>query len=312
MSNAAAPISVVMPVYNGERHVGESIDSILAQTHSDFELIIVDDGSIDRTPEILEAYRKKDPRIKIITNEKNMGVIISRNRALNASSGRLIANQDADDIARPDRLMTQMRYMSEHPECGLLGARAEIIDGEGRRTGMYKHPRSHVIISAHMCFASQFVNSSVMMRRDAIKAVGQYDETMLHAEDYDLLSRMARGFRSANLPFVLESWRSGGSTSDKRRIQMSCARKVGRDHMAGILSARSLRNHEKLLVILALPFVYVRHYLYRDISETRAGRAVKTIAAMRGKHGVIYKAMLLLPVTLRMIFKGVARSCRQR
>jgi len=115
-------VSVIMPVYNTETYVAQAIESILAQTFTDFEFIIVDDGSTDRTPAILDAFSRSDNRVRIIHNPVNRGPAACRNIGLNNSSGEYIALMDADDISKPERLAKQSAYLHNHPDVFVLGS----------------------------------------------------------------------------------------------------------------------------------------------------------------------------------------------
>ena len=124
-------VSVVMAVYNGEQYLQEAIESILSQTFSDFEFIIVDDASTDCTPEIVQNYAKYDKRIRLMRNKRNLGLTKSLNRGLNVSQGIYIARQDADDLSLPKRLELQVHFLDDHIEIGALGAGVEIVDEKG-------------------------------------------------------------------------------------------------------------------------------------------------------------------------------------
>src|SRR3989337_2996755 len=125
-------VSVIMSVYNGERHLRESVDSILNQTFQDFEFIIINDGSKDQSKYILESY--KDERIKLIHN-KNMGLTKSLNIGISIAKGKYIARQDADDISEPERLKTQYDFMEANPGLGLIGSQFEVIKENGEIAG---------------------------------------------------------------------------------------------------------------------------------------------------------------------------------
>src|SRR3712207_4685936 len=125
--SAAPPVSVVVPVYNTERYIAETIDSILKQTFTDFELIVIDDGSKDRSPDILRELAAKDSRIRLTVRE-NRGIVRTRNELLEQCRGKYMAVNDSDDLSMPDRLAKQVAYMESHPECVLLGSRVMLMD----------------------------------------------------------------------------------------------------------------------------------------------------------------------------------------
>jgi hypothetical protein len=153
-------ISVLMPVRDGARWLGEAIVSIEKQTLGDFELIIVDDGSTDATPQILAARAQADARIRAVRQER-LGLVAALNRALSEASGELIARLDADDISLPQRLACQSAYLDSHPQTGLVGTWADTIDEAGAVTGALQPPA--VDVAALLMRTNPFVHSSVML-----------------------------------------------------------------------------------------------------------------------------------------------------
>lgn len=197
-------VSVIMPVYNAEAYVAESIGSILGQTHTDLELIIVDDGSTDRSRDVVRSIT--DPRV-IHIEQANKGVAAALNTALALTKGALIARQDADDVSLPTRLERQLQRFREEPELAICGTWATITDATGEPTGAHEHPTDHAHIRYRLLFDSQFVSSSVMMRASILAEVGCFDTDQRVFEDYDLWSRIARAGRTANLPEHLVKYR---------------------------------------------------------------------------------------------------------
>ena len=199
-------ISVIMSVYNGEKYLREAIGSILAQTFTDFEFIIVDDGSTDNSLEIIQSYN--DKRIRIINNEKNIGLTKSLNKALKAARGEYIARQDADDISLPSRFEEQMRYFEEHPEVALLGTSVYIIDENGKIIG------KHIILAkptAKDFFkCNPFDHGTVMFKKDIVNMIGFYNELIRYSQDYELWLRIAKYYEVRSLPQILYKLRSHG------------------------------------------------------------------------------------------------------
>ena len=136
-------ISVIMPVYNGERFLSEAVESILKQTYQDFEFIIVDDGSTDRSLEIIQYYQALDERIILIENGKNIGVASSLNKGISAAKGEFIARMDADDISLPERLEQQRAFMFTRPDLGVLGCNYYRIHADGELMDLCVLPESH-------------------------------------------------------------------------------------------------------------------------------------------------------------------------
>lgn len=197
-------VSVVMPVYNGERYIAQAIESILNQTFKDFEFIIVNDGSTDKTQEILKRYQG----IKII-NQNNQGVSVASNTGISQSSGKYIARLDADDISLPTRLAKQLAYLEEHAEIGILGSGAIIIDGKGKKWGYQKMPETDAEIRWFSIFKSPFIHSSVIFRRELIRNKFNeiYNQNYIPADDYDLWIRLLKTTNAANFPEPLIYYR---------------------------------------------------------------------------------------------------------
>jgi glycosyl transferase family 2 len=191
-------VSVVMSVFNGERFVSEAIDSILAQTYRDFEFIIIDDGSTDRTPEILANYGRRDGRISV-HRRANQGRCLSLNAGINIANGKYIARMDADDISLPDRLEEQIRFMDAHPEVGLLGGAFKLIGASGRVLRTIGFPSKDSEIRSAMLSCNPFAHPTVVIRKDVVTASGGYRRALLDADDYDLWLRVSERSRLANL-----------------------------------------------------------------------------------------------------------------
>ena len=200
--------AVLMTAYNARRYFTEALDSILNQTFSDFESVVVDDGSTDRTLSILEDYARRDPRLRIISRP-NTGLTRALNDGLATIGSPLIARMDADDACLPNRLELQVRYMREHPECVLLGCRTELVDPYGLHIGYTEQPTTHDQIDALLLrgLGGTVPHPGVMMRRDALVAVGAYRNHYNNSEDLDLWLRLAERGRVANLTDVLIRYR---------------------------------------------------------------------------------------------------------
>ncbi len=190
-------VSVVMPVRNGESYLAEAMDSILNQTLSDFEFIVVDNCSNDRTPEILREYEKKDRRIQVY--EQDLDLVEGRNLGCKVAAAELIAIMDADDVAFPNRLERQVRFLERKPEIALIGGGVVITDGQGVPHGEIRYPVENRLIREALFDGPSFTHATIVMRRDAFLAVGGYRKPFRYAGDYDLLLRIAERFDMANL-----------------------------------------------------------------------------------------------------------------
>lgn len=191
-------ISVVLPVYFGERYLRESVDSILTQTFSDFEFIIFDDGSKDGSRKILESYG--DSRIRLIFQE-NAGLPETLNRAIALCQGRYIARQDHDDISLPSRLQKQFEFLEANPEFSMVGTGADIWSEEKMSQRRHAHPSDYSTLRFELLFNNPFVHSSLMFRSKVFQEVGLYstDPARQPPEDYEFISRIARRYPIANL-----------------------------------------------------------------------------------------------------------------
>lgn len=192
--------SIVMSVYNGQPYLAQAIESMLKQTFRDFEFIIIDDNSTDGSQDVIRSF--KDPRIRFIQNEKNLGLAQSLNRGLDEARGNYIARMDADDISKPNRLALQFEYLESHPGVGILGTLTNYIHG-GWMVKDYR-PTTTGAIRAYMLFANPMVHPAVCMRKSLIEAHGlRYDTTYSRSEDYDLWSRALEHTEAANLEQAL-------------------------------------------------------------------------------------------------------------
>jgi len=199
----APAVSVVMPVYNGEKYLRESIDSILNQTYTDYEFIIVNDGSNDKTEEIILSYN--DNRIRYIKNEKNLQIVKSLNRGIELAKGRYIARMDADDISLPRRFEKQITFMENNLEIGVCGTWLKTI---GEKEEVWKLPVIHEEIAMQMFFSSSIMHPTVFLRTAILKKLTHiYSDDFNKAEDYELWTRLLVKTKFANYPKVLLKYR---------------------------------------------------------------------------------------------------------
>ena len=198
-------VSVNMVVYNGGQFISDAIQSILNQTYSNFELIIVDDGSTDKT--LVEIRNFIDPRIKLIKHKKNHGVVIARNTALKASEGVYIAILDADDISPPNRLEIELRFLEENPEFGLIGGLAELIDRNGEKKNRIQSlSLSPEETKVYLLFKNCFTHSTVMYKKELLKNF-MFDKKLSTSEDYDVIVKISSDYKTKNLDKVLAQYR---------------------------------------------------------------------------------------------------------
>jgi len=220
-------VSVVMSVYNGQEFLGEAIESILAQSWSDFEFIIIDDGSTDNSAGVIESY--KDPRIHCIRNECNRGLAWSLNAGIARASGRYVARMDADDRSLPERLSRQVNFLKSHPTVAVCGGWIEVV-GSGVRQ-VWEYPTTPQGIHARLLFDCSMAHPTVMLdRAHWNKARLSYDSTYSYAQDYELWCRAVHSISLANLPEVLLIRRLHSEQIGQRRgpAQQEGARRIRR------------------------------------------------------------------------------------
>jgi len=203
----APQISVLMPVYNAKKYIKAAVDSILNQTFTDFEFIIINDGSTDGTLAILEKYAKKDTRIRLISRE-NKGLVATLNEGIALAKAPLIARMDADDIALPERFSVQKDYLDKHLSVVCLGSRARVIDAKGRFLITTRTKRGHAELEkAALQGRTPITHPTAMMRVEAIKKAGGYKQKNYPAEDLALWLELAELGRIDNVSDVLLEYR---------------------------------------------------------------------------------------------------------
>jgi hypothetical protein len=209
MTSSPPRVSVVLPVYNAERFVGEAIDSILAQTLTDLELIVIDDGSTDATAAILADRAAQDPRIRLVTRE-NRGLTATLNEGVSIARAEYVAIMNADDVALAERLERQAAFLDAHPAVAAVGSQTRLILADGTAGPSVSLPQSPAEVRAFLPKASPLAHPAVMFRRAAVIAAGGYRPQIEPAEDYDLWLRLAERHDLANLPQVLLHYRVHG------------------------------------------------------------------------------------------------------
>lgn len=208
-------ISVVMPVYKGDNYLSEAVDSILNQTFSDLEFLIICDNPTDKTRDLLEKYKQEDPRVKIYYQERQ-GLVNSLNRGFSLAQGEYIARMDADDISVPGRLEKQVKFIAENPEIGICGAWIKRI-GEPP-SYVWEVPCDHENIKSRMLFEPVIAHPSIIARKEIFLKKGlAYMQDETYAEDYGLWVRAAKEIKLANMPEILMHYRIHKSTSNKEK-----------------------------------------------------------------------------------------------
>jgi len=245
MKNTIMPplVTVLMSVYNSEEYLAEAIDSILQQTFFDFEFIIINDGSTDSSRNILQAY--SDRRIRCIDNETNLGLTASLNKGLGLSKGAYIVRMDADDVALPNRIQTQIECMQRMQTIDVCGSWYEMF---GDREKVVKSPVEHQSIKDTLFFKNCIAHSTVCIKRKSLEAcAGGYDESYAYAQDYELWCRLKDKVTFATIPEVLLKYRLHGSQAGSRHIekQDACADRVRKRNLQAI-GVQLSREEEKI------------------------------------------------------------------
>ncbi|MBM3949534.1 MAG: glycosyltransferase [SAR202 cluster bacterium] len=236
------PLTVIMTVRNGEPYVREAVQSILGQTYSDFEFVIVNNGSTDNSTEIVRSFR--DPRVRLICLKRNIGRPQALNLALGEARGKYVAVQDADDVSLPTRLEKQMTYLVKHPEVILLGTWIQLIDENGKVFDQRRFPTDVLEIKDSIVYANTFAHSSVVYRLEHTKEACAYPVDHPYSHDYFLWLRLCSRYSVANLPEELVYIRIHGAQAGK--VKNFKATK-SRDILRGFCSARSCSHPSKRL-----------------------------------------------------------------
>lgn len=226
MINKHPLISVVMPVRNGERFIRDALDSILSQSIKNLEILVINDASEDQSSAIVKSYN--DFRIRLINNNKKLGLAKSRQKAVSCTLGEYIAFLDCDDIARRDRLEKQISYLENHPKVSLVGSWVEIIEENGRNTGrVWRHATCSKIIPSVLLFRNCFTQSAVTLRKKCFDKLS-FRCDYWAAPDYDLWTRLNINFYSSNLGEVLTYYRiyKGSMSFQKKKEVKKCTQKI--------------------------------------------------------------------------------------
>lgn len=227
-------VSVVIPTYNGAMYLRSSLLSILRQTHRELEIIVVNDGSTDETEEILASF--SDPRIRVIRNSKNLGIVRSLNTGVNLASGDFIARMDSDDIAHPRRIEYQIRHFKMKPHLGVLGTCFEFLE----HNTLVEFPKSHNHIKSRLFYFNSIGHPTAMINRRVVGSDFVYSDGFKHAEDYELWARLSHQYYLENLPDNLLKYRIHSD-------QISSSFKKSQDEVVNVIR---INNANRLGILL--------------------------------------------------------------
>jgi glycosyltransferase involved in cell wall biosynthesis len=274
----SVPLSVVIAVYNGEESLPATVESLRAQTFLDYELIVIDDGSTDRTWDYLSQLEL--PRFRAHRNLTNRGQTAALNQGLAMAQGRYVARHDDEDISAPMRFERQVAFLDDHSEVALVGTQVVWVDALGQPVRRFEYPTEHDAIRERLKGKNSFAHGSVMIRREALDRVGGYREAFRLAQDYDLWLRLAGQYQVANLPETLYKMRfSAQMASVARNAEQAAYAQLARQ----LAAERAESGEEKTSLEVA--------------GEQIAGRYARMNAlarrAERGRNFVVWAERLL-------------------
>jgi len=223
MSSESQPlISVIMPVYNGEKYLHEAVESILAQTLADFELIVIDDGSTDRSAAILESFRQNDARVIVQHHSQNQGIVAANNTGLAIARGKYIARMDADDISLPERFEKQAAFLETHPEIDIIGSARQMINEHGHFIGGLTMPLEDLALRWANTFSIAFMHATILLRRSIIVEHKIQYNISRDVSELDFFARLLEYAHGGNLAESLYIYRihSGSNISRFQRGDM--------------------------------------------------------------------------------------------
>ena len=220
-------VSVVMPVYNNEKYVSEAIESILNQSYTNFEFIIIDDCSTDNSWQVIKRFAKKDNRIRCYRNEKNLKIVKTRNKGLDLcnKNSKYYAPMDSDDIAISNRLEKEVNFLEENKEYVAVGSNIILIDENSKKIGYRKYPQTYNKIKKIITRYSPMAQPSTLIRKDILLKEGKYNEKYTRSQDYELWMRLANKYKIKNLGDYLLKYRitetQGKTTHLKQTIKFT-------------------------------------------------------------------------------------------
>lgn len=292
-------VSIVMPVYNAEKYVEEAVLSVLRQTYADWEIIIMDDGSSDKSREILRKIAKIDKRIKCIYSKANRGIGQTMTELVKLAKGKYIARMDSDDIMLATRIETQVKFMETNPKIGVTGSYLAEIDGNRRLKAVRKAPLNHEQIVGGLFTRQTIQNPTLMLRVSTIPKKEMYfDSKLSPVDDLDFYLRLARAkVRFANIPEYLMYYRAHGQNSSlidiKKSFNLSSQvrEKALQNNRVTLSIGQTLVSKAQKLVVNTLP----NKTLY-SIYKLWQGSGVKGGVVTRVKQSREFGVSIVMPI----------------
>lgn len=298
-------VSVIMSVFNDERFLSKAIQSILNQTYKNFEFIIIDDASNDRSPGIIQEYSKEDNRIKYISNEINRGLPKNLNRMIGVAKGSYIARMDADEISTQNRFQEQFDYLESHPDYAVVASWYVIIDDNDDEIAKIQVPTNgEYLVDDFIEKGPRFCHGSVMMRKGALIRAGKYREEFRYVQDLDLWLRMAETNNFFVIPKFLYHRRLSLGMIEKTKIKRfyaACAKES---------AIRSHKGEEDCVDKLSYSDMYSSEKTYSDREKAAKYHYLTSIyRQMAGKtlqaQMDLLKAIFKYPASIKFWYKFV-------
>jgi glycosyltransferase involved in cell wall biosynthesis len=260
-------VSVIMPVFNAEKYLGQAVESILNQHYQQFEFLIIDDGSTDGSRKILDEYSRLDKRIHLIRQPGNQGLIAALNLGIDTARGKYIARMDADDISVLERFSKQVEYLELNPEVGILGGKIQYMDTSGNLGHVPVSFHGDLSIRWHCLFESPFFHPVVMFRKALVDRYDlRYDPAALHVEDFDFWSRFLLRTKGENLGNILLYYRIHSDSVSMRETALQ-------NEMASVISSQAISRHLSNLAIPKETTLHLSNSIRGVTDEAKRHRA---------------------------------------
>ena len=298
-------VSVLMPVYNGEAYVEEAIKSVLSQTYQNFEFIVINDGSTDRTAQILDQFAERI----ILVSQENSGIVASLNKGIALAKGQYIARFDADDKALSNRLEVQANFLDEHPEYGVVGSACRLIDSRGKFWGIQKVPLTHEEIEWTALFNCPFIHPTVMFRKQILLENNLlYRKEFTSAEDYDLWVQFLKYSRGFNFDQPLVNYRiHGKNVTITKNEEMFRASKLISEDAITYFAPQIIKENDFAQISKVQEVILSNASQYKNLSAIRIRSIIQYIHFWK-----LYLKNNLIPKQIKKVIerKIVIRSCQ--